>query len=122
MGSGCAACGRRVDAREQLRSAHQLFSAMGGEASPNAPTGSCWPPARQSENGGVDTRDDLTPQEARIARLVGRRAANPEIAAELFLSPRTVEWHLRKVFMKLGISSRKELRTARRNVRTQARI
>jgi DNA-binding NarL/FixJ family response regulator len=60
----------------------------------------------------VDTRDRLTPHEEQIARLARDGLSNPEIGARLFLSPRTVEWHLRKVFTKLGISSRMGLRDA----------
>jgi DNA-binding NarL/FixJ family response regulator len=60
----------------------------------------------------VDTREELTPQERHIAQLARGGLSNPEIGAQLFLSPRTIEWHLRKVFAKLEIKSRRELRSA----------
>src|SRR5262252_10905219 len=68
----------------------------------------------------ADTLDELTPQEKQVARLASGGQTNPEIGAQLFLSPRTVEWHLTKVFGKLGISSRKELRSALADVGTAA--
>ena len=68
----------------------------------------------------VETRDELTTQERQIAQMAGRGLSNPEIGTRLFLSPRTVEWHLRKVFIKLGISSRKELRGAFREPESES--
>src|SRR5262252_4001948 len=68
----------------------------------------------------VETLDELTPQEVQVARLAPGGQTNPEIGAQLFLSPRTVEWHLGKVFGQLGISSRRELRSARPHGRAAA--
>ena len=102
-----------MDAREQLRTAYQMLHAMGdGRASPNAPATSWWPPARTSASARSRRSNGLTAQEAQIAAARGHGHTNPEISTQLFISPRTVEWHLRKVFTKLGISSRKELRVA----------
>ena len=68
----------------------------------------------------VETLDELTPQEVQVARLAAGGQTNPEIGAQLFLSPRTVEWHLTKAFGKLGISSRKQLRSALSDVRQRS--
>ena len=77
--------------------------------SPSAPAASSWRRARSVRRRTVETRDELTAQEWHIARLARDGLSNPEIGARLFLSPRTVEWHLRKVFAKLGIRSRRQL-------------
>ena len=112
--------GRRVDARQQLRVAHQLFADMGAESFAERARRELLATGEKVRKRSVETRDELTAQEAQIARLVSQGRTNPEIAAELFISPRTVEWHLRKVFSKLGVSSRKELRASRHATRTQA--
>ena len=99
--SGCAASGGD-DAREQLRAAHDDVRGDGhARRSPSAPAASSGH-RRDGAQAHAETRDDLTAQEAQIARLAGDGRTNPEIGARLFLSPRTVEWHLRKVFAKLG--------------------
>jgi DNA-binding CsgD family transcriptional regulator len=103
---------RRVDAREQLRAAHDTFSRIGAEAFAERARAELLATGETAPRRTVETRDVLTPQEAQIARLASDRQTNPEIGAKLFISPRTVEYHLRKVFTKLEISSRKELRGA----------
>jgi ATP/maltotriose-dependent transcriptional regulator MalT len=100
--------GQRRDAREQLRRAHHMFSDIGMEAFAER-TRRELVATGETVRKRVETRDVLTPQEGQIARLARDGLSNPEIAAQLFLSPRTVEWHLRKVYSKLGISSRREL-------------
>jgi DNA-binding CsgD family transcriptional regulator len=104
--------GRRVDARDQLRIAHEMLSTMGAEAFSERARHELVATGEKVRRRTDDTRDDLTPQEQHIARLAMAGRTNPEIGAELFLSPRTVEWHLKKVFTKLGISSRRALRDA----------
>jgi DNA-binding CsgD family transcriptional regulator len=104
--------GRRVDAREQLRAAHDLLVAIGMEAFAQRARRELIATGEKVRKRLSDTRDRLTPQEALVARLARDGLSNPEIGATLFLSPRTVEWHLRKVFAKLGIASRSGLRTA----------
>jgi DNA-binding CsgD family transcriptional regulator len=103
---------RRVDARVHLRRAHDSFSAMGAEAFAERARRELVATGETVRKRTDDTRHDLTPQEAQIARLAADGRTNPEIAAALFLSARTVEWHLRKVYPKLGIASRRELRRA----------
>jgi DNA-binding CsgD family transcriptional regulator len=103
---------RRLDARAQLRVAHELFTATGMEAFAGRARAELLATGEKVRKRTVETRDDLTPQEWQIARLAGEGLSNPEIGARLFLSPRTVEWHLRKVFTKLGIGSRRDLRRA----------
>ena len=104
--------GRRVDAREHLRTAHGMLATIGMEGFAGRARRELLATGERVRRRTVETRDELTPQEEQIARLARDRLSNAEIAAQLFLSPRTIEWHLRKVFSKLGVSSRKELREA----------
>ena len=104
--------GRRVDAREQLRVAREQLLAMGIEGFAERARHELLATGEKVRKRRDDTRDELTPQEEHIARLAREGRTNPEIGAELFLSPRTVEWHLKKVFTKLGITSRRALRDA----------
>jgi DNA-binding CsgD family transcriptional regulator len=101
--------GRRIDAREQLRTAHDMFETIGMEAFAERARVELLATGERVRRRIADTRDELTPQERQIARLASDGLSNPDIGAQLFLSPRTVEWHLRKVFAKLGIRSRREL-------------
>ena len=101
---------RRMDAREQLRNAHEMFTAMGIAGFAERARRELLATGETVRKRSPETRDDLTAQEAQIARLASDGRTNPEIGAELFISPRTVEWHLRKVFAKLDVSSRKQLR------------
>ena len=100
---------RRVDARAQLRAAHDLFTSMGMEAFAERAREELLATGESVRKRTVETRDELTAQERQIARLARDGLSNPEIGARLFLSPRTVEWHLHKVFAKLAIRSRREL-------------
>jgi DNA-binding CsgD family transcriptional regulator len=100
---------RRVDAREQLHKAHEMFSTMGVEAFAERARRELLATGETVRKRRVETRGDLTAQEIQIARLARDGLTNPEIGAQLFISPRTVQYHLRKVFLKLGISSRAEL-------------
>ena len=103
---------RRLDAREQLRTAHDMLAGIGAEAFAERARRELLATGETARQRTIGTRDELTAQEAQIARLAREGRTNPEIGAQLFISPRTVEWHLRHVFTKLDISSRKELRRA----------
>jgi DNA-binding CsgD family transcriptional regulator len=100
---------RRVDARRQLRAAHDLFSDFGMEAFAERARVELEATGEHARKRTVETRGDLTPQEAQIARLAGEGLSNAEIGARLFISRHTVEYHLRKVFTKLGVNSRTRL-------------
>ena len=104
--------GRRGDARKQLRTAHDLFLAIGMEAFAERARRELAATGEKARKRSPETRQELTAQETQIARLARDGLSNPEIGSQLFLSARTVEWHLRKVFAKLHISSRRQLRVA----------
>jgi DNA-binding CsgD family transcriptional regulator len=103
---------RRTDAREQLRTAHDLLSAIGMEAFAERARRELLATGETVRRKTAETVSTLTPQEGQIARFAAEGHSNPEIGAQLFLSARTVEWHLRKIYIKLGISSRRQLRMA----------
>jgi len=107
---------RRLDARVQLRTAHDMLSGMGAEAFAERARRELLATGETVRKRTVETVSELTAQEAHIARLADEGRTNLEIGAQLYLSTRTVEWHLRKVFTKLGISSRRELRWALANL------
>ena len=102
----------RTDAREQLRTAHEMLAAIGMEAFTERARRELAATGENVRKRAVGASDDLTPQERQIARLARDGLSNPEIGARLFLSSRTVEWHLRNAFTKLGIRSRRELANA----------
>lgn len=103
---------RKRDARGQLRTAHALFKRMGAAAFSERARRELVATGETMSGRTAETRDRLTAQEAQIARLASEGLSNPEIGARLFISPRTVEYHLHKVFSKLGITSRKQVRAA----------
>jgi len=103
---------RRMDAREQLRTAHGMLAAIGMEAFADRARRELIATGGKVRKRSVETRDQLTPQEEQIAQLARDGRTNMEIGAQLFLSARTVEWHLHKIFTKLGIGSRQQLHLA----------
>jgi ATP/maltotriose-dependent transcriptional regulator MalT len=104
--------GRRTNAREQLRISHEMLTAMGMEGFAERARRELLATGETVRKRTADTAKQLTAQEAQIARLACDGLSNPEISVRLFISPRTVEWHLSKVFTKLGITSRKQLHFA----------
>jgi DNA-binding CsgD family transcriptional regulator len=101
---------RRMDAREQLRTAYEMFIRFGADAFAERTRRELLATGEKVRKRSDETRGQLTAQEEQIARLAADGHTNPEIGAQLFLSPRTVEWHLHKVFTKLGVGSRMQLR------------
>jgi DNA-binding CsgD family transcriptional regulator len=104
--------GRRVDGRQQLRAAYDMFAEMGAEGFAERARRELLATGEKVRKRAIDTQNALTPQEEHIARLARDGRTNVEISAELFLSVRTVEWHLRKVFTKLAITTRRGLKDA----------
>ena len=100
---------RRTDAREHLRAAHEMFVAMGAEGFAERTRRELLATGETARKRTVETGSQLTAQEAQVAELARQGLSNPEIGARLFISPRTVEYHLHKVFTKLGINSRMQL-------------
>jgi DNA-binding CsgD family transcriptional regulator len=103
---------RRRDARGQLRAAHEMFAAMGADAFAERAQVELLATGERARQRTAGTESELTPQEAQIARLVSGGDSNRDIAARLFLSPSTVDYHLRKVFRKTGVTSRTQLARA----------
>ncbi|RDH79009.1 helix-turn-helix transcriptional regulator [Mycolicibacterium moriokaense] len=101
---------RRVDARSQLNAAHQMFTTMGAKGFAQRARRELMAAGEKVRKEPVKSGDELTAQESQIARLAAEGLTNQEIGAQLFISTHTVEWHLRKVFVKLGITSRRALR------------
>jgi DNA-binding NarL/FixJ family response regulator len=95
-----------------LRTAYDILDAIGMEAFAERARRELTATGEKVRKRSDETRDQLSPQEEQIARLARDGLSNPEIGTQLFISARTVEWHLRKVFTKLGISSRRQLRAA----------
>jgi DNA-binding CsgD family transcriptional regulator len=102
---------RRVDARQQLNTAHEMFTRMGAQGFAERVRRELIATGEKVRKQELSSGDDLTAQEAQIARLAADGLTNSEIGSQLFISTHTVEWHLRKVFVKLGITSRRQLRT-----------
>jgi DNA-binding CsgD family transcriptional regulator len=100
---------RRVDAREELRIAHGMFTGFGMEAFAERARVELEATGERARTRPVDTIEQLTPQEAQVARLAAQENTNREIAAQLFISVSTVEYHLRKAFRKLDVKSRTQL-------------
>jgi DNA-binding NarL/FixJ family response regulator len=100
---------QRLDARHELRTAHEMFTGFGMEAFAERARVELRASGETARKRTVDTLDQLTPQESQVARLAAKGSTNREIAAQLFISPNTVEYHLHKAFRKLGVKTRTQL-------------